>query len=193
MANSDAAFGLIPVCDFGGAPYNGGANRYFVPSTDGTAIFVGDAVKLAGSADADGVPTIAQAAAGDTITGVVVAFDPVEGAGADGRDSTIHRAASTARYAWVVDDPNILFLCQEDSEGGALAAADVGNNADLIVGTGSSTTGRSAMEIDSSTKATTTAQVRVVRLWNSPDNEIGAQAKWLVRIVEHLNATATGV
>lgn len=193
MANVDSAFGLIPVCDFGGAPYSGQANRYFIPATDGTATFVGDAVKLAGSADSDGVPTIAQAAAGDTICGVVVAFDPVEGAGADGRDSTIHRAASTARYAWVADDPGLLFLVQEDSDGGALAAADVGNNADLIVGTGSATTGRSAMEIDSSTKATTTAQVRVVRLWNAPDNEIGTNARWLVRIVEHLNATATGV
>lgn len=187
MANADTPYGLKPVRYFGGAPYNGAARLYYVPSSDGTAIFIGDAVKLAGSADADGVPSVAQAAAGDTIMGVVV------GVKADTRDSLTYRAASTERYIWVADDPDLLFLVQEDSVGGALAAADVGNNADLIVASGSTTTGQSAMEIDSSTKVTTTAQVRVVELWRDPSNEIGTNAKWLVRIVEHRNATATGV
>ena len=187
MANADTPFGLRPVRYFSGAPYNGAANLYYVPSSDSTAIFIGDAVKLAGSADADGIPSIAQAAAGDTLIGVVV------GVQADTRDSLTYRAASTERYVWVADDPELLFLAQEDSAGGALAASNVGNNVDLVVGSGSTGTGMSGMELDSSTAATTTAQVRVVRLWNSPDNAIGNQAKWLVRIVEHQNATATGV
>lgn len=187
MANADTPRGLWPVRYFGGAPYNGAARLYHVPSTDATAIYIGDPVKLAGSADADGVPTVQQAAAGDTLIGVVV------GVQAETHASTVYRAASTARYVWVADDPDLLFAVQEDSDGGALAATDVGNNADLVIGTGSTTTGYSAAEIDSSTKATTTAQVRVVELYRAPDNEIGTNAVWLVRIVEHRNATATGV
>lgn len=187
MANSDAATGLWPVRYFGGAPYNGAARKYFIPATDGTAVYLGDPVKLAGSADADGVPTVAQAAAGDTVIGVVVGVVP------ETHDSLIYRAASTARYVLVADDPDLLFRVQEDSDGGALAATDVGNNCDLIIGSGSTTTGYSGVEIDSSTKATTTAQVRIVELHQTADNEIGTNAKWLVRIVEHRNATATGV
>lgn len=187
MANVDSPFGLKPVRYVGGGPYMGDANLYYVPSSDSTAIFVGDAVKLAGSADSDGVPSVAQAAAGDTVIGVVVGVKPVT------NDSTIYREASTERYVYVADDPDLLFLVQEDSDGGALAAADVGNNCDLVVGSGSTQTGLSAMEVDSSTKATTTAQVRIMRLWDAADNEIGDQAKWLVKIVEHRNTSATGV
>lgn len=193
MANADTPRGLWPVRYFSGAPYNGAARLYYVPSSDGTAIFLGDAVKLAGSADADGVPSVAQAGAGDTIMGVVVGVHPSLGAGADGRDSNTYRAASTERYVWVADDPALLFSCQEDSDGGALAATNVGNNCDLVVGTGSTATGYSAMEIDSSSAGTSTAQVRIVELMRTPDNEIGTNAVWLVRIVEHRNATATGV
>ncbi len=187
MANVDSPFGLKPVRYFSGAPYNGAVNRYYVPASDGTAIFIGDAVSLAGSADADGVPSVAQAAAGGTIIGVVVGVEAVT------RDSTTYREASTDRYVLVADDPGLLFMAQEDSAGGALAAADVGRNVDLVVGAGDTSTGLSGMELDSSTSATTTAQVRIVSLWNADDNEIGTNAKWLVRIVEHRNATATGV
>lgn len=187
MANSDIPRGLWPVRYASGAPYNGAANRYYVPASDGTAIYLGDAVKLAGSADADGVPDVAQAAAGDTVIGVVVGVEPVT------RDSTTYRVASTARYVFVADDPELLFSVQEDSVGGALAVTNVGNNFDLVVAAGSAITGYSGMELDSSTAGTSTAQVRVVALDPKPDNEIGANAKWLVRIVEHRSRTATGV
>lgn len=187
MANVDSPRGLWPVRYFGGGPYNGAARRYFVPSTDSTAIFIGDPVKLAGSADADGIPTVAQAAAGETLIGVVVGVE------AETRDSTTYRPASTDRYVLVADDPDLLFAVQEDSVGGALAATNVGNNCDLVIGAGNTATGFSGVEIDSSTAGTGTAQVRIVDLHQAPDNAIGDNAVWLVRIVEHRNATATGV
>ena len=64
MANIDSPFGLKPVKYLGGSPWNGKANVYYIPASDGTAVFVGDAVKSAGSADATGkFPTVAQCAA----------------------------------------------------------------------------------------------------------------------------------
>lgn len=187
MANVDAPRGLKPVRYASGAPYNGAFNRYYVPATDSTAIFIGDPVTLAGSADADGVATVAQSAAAGVIAGVVVGVE------AETADSLKYRAASTARYVYVADDPNLLFSIQEDSVGGALAATDVGNNADIVVGSGDTNTGMSGVELDSSDKKTATAQLRIVGLDPRPDNEIGANADWLVRIVEHAALTAAGV
>jgi hypothetical protein len=187
MANSDAPRGLTPVRHRNGAPYNGAANVYVIPASDGTAVFIGDAVKSAGSADAEGVPTVARAAAGDAVRGVVVGVLP------DTRESLPYRAASTLRKVLVADDPDLVFEIQEDSVGGALTADEAGENADLIVAAGSTLSGRSGMELDSSTHTTSSAQFRILRLVRRPDNEIGANAKWEVAINEHELAAAAGV
>lgn len=180
MANRDHTRGLVPVSAIDGSPCDKLIMKCFVPATDSTAIFIGDAVKLAGSADTDGkYPTVAQVAAGDAIFGVcvgvtdIVATDP------------IHRVASTATYIHVVPAEDVIFRIQEDSVGGALAATDVGSVADLIVGTGDATTGLSAMEIDSSTAATgSSAQVRILGLAPEEGNDIGNNAEWLVIVNE---------
>lgn len=190
MANSDTPFGLIPIGRNGGA-YDGRVGRYYIPSTDGTACAVGDAVKLAGSADSRGVPTIARATAGDVPVGIIIGFEPISTA----LDVPDYRAASTARYALVADDPDILFIAQEDSVGGALAATDVGLNVDLIFGTPSATTGLSNVELDSSTATTTsTVDVQIRSLYDAADNVIGTNAKWVCGWNTHQYAKSrTGV
>jgi len=196
MPNANTPFGLRPVRHRNGVPYNGAATRYFVPASDSTALFLGDPVIIAGSADANGVPTVtrATAAGGAFILGSVVGVDPVEGAGAGGRDSTTYRAASTARYVYVADDPDLVFEIQEDAVGGAMAAADVGLNVDLVAGTGSTITGLSAFQADTSTKATTnTLQLRILGFKQAVDNEIGANAKILVAINLHALRNTTGI
>jgi hypothetical protein len=180
MANSNAAAGLEPVRYASGAPYNGAAREYYVPASDGTALFIGDPVIIAGDGDTDGVPTAirATAAGAGRITGVVVGFRPSSTIVANG-----YRLASTAEYILVADDPNLLFSIQEDAVGGALAATNIGQNADLIAGTGSAYTHRSGWQLDSSTAATTaTLQCRIEGFVRSPDNSIAANAKVLVRI-----------
>ena len=182
MANNDNAFWLRLARSGGSAAHTGGVNRYYVPATDATAIYIGGLVKLAGSADADGVPSVTgNVAAGNAVVGVCVGVEPVTA------ESTIYRVASTERYVLVADDPNEVFEIQEDSVGAALAAADVGLNATLIGFTaGSTASGRSTIEIDSSTKATTaTLDVSIHRLVQRPDNAIGDNAKWLVRLNNH--------
>ena len=187
MANVDRVNGLRPVKHLNGAPFNGMVNRYYVPATDSTAIFVGDAVKSGGSADARGVPDVAQAAAGDTIRGIVVGIEPVTD------ESLNFRAASTEAYVLVADAPDLVFEIQEDSVGAALAVTNVGQNADLIVAAGDTTVGKSGMELDSSTAVGTTAQLRILGLVQREDNEIGDNAKWLVMINEHELKSTVGV
>lgn len=190
MANSDTPFGLVPIGRNGGT-YDGSVNLYYIPSTDGTACAVGDAVKLAGSADSRGVPTIARATAGDIPVGIIVGFVPVSTA----LDVPDYRAASTARYAQVADDPDIFFVIQEDSVGGALDAASVGLNADMVFAAPSATTGISNVELDSSTALdTATLDLQIIRLWDAADNAIGTNAKWVCKFNTHQYAKGrTGV
>ncbi|MDB5584309.1 MAG: hypothetical protein JWR80_9485 [Bradyrhizobium sp.] len=179
MANVSSPAGLVPVRYASGAPYNGACRRYYVPSTDGTALYVGDPVIVAGSADTDGVPTCTRATAGSAgrVTGAVVGVQNTPSL------TTRYRAASVSQYVFVADDPNLLYEIEEDAVGGALAAVDVGLNADLASGSGSTVTGLSGFVLDTSTKATTaTLQLRIVSFVQRADNIIGANAKVLVRI-----------
>ena len=184
MANADAPKGLMPVRHLSGAVYNGATNKYFVPSTDSTAIYVGGLVKFGGTADANGVASVTgNVSTGDAVVGVVVAVIPVTA------DSTTYREASVDRYVLVADNPDLLFEVQEDSVGGALAATAVGNVADLTGFTsGSTSTGKSSIEIDSNTATASgdgTEDVLIVGLAQSMDNEIGTNANWLVRLNNH--------
>lgn len=194
MANTSAPRGLVPARHQSGSHYNAAINKYYVPSSDSTAIFIGDPVIVNGSADADGVPGAirATAAGGNYITGVCVGVYP------ESRDSLNYRAASTARYIMVMDDPEAEFEIQEDAVGGALAAADIGLNADLVAGTGSTSTGLSAFQLDTSTKATTaTLQLKILGIVQRVDNAFAtagdANAKVRVKINLHTMRNTTGV
>jgi hypothetical protein len=186
MANANTAFGFKPVRMQGNSPMSGGIETFYVPSTDATALFIGDPVIKAGSADANGVATVTRSTAAGAISGVVVGFLP---------DSTgvvpSSRAASTACYVLCSTDPNMLYECQEDAVGGALAAVDVGLNADFIIAAGSTNTHLSGTMLDTSTKATTAGlPLKIMGFVQRPDNVIGANAKVLVKI--NLNTEVSG-
>jgi len=193
MANSNAPIGLRPVKYLSGAPYNGAVNRYFIPSTDNVAAYIGGLVKPAGSADANGVQTVtANVAGADKILGVIVGVEPITA------DSTIYRAASVARYVYVADDPALVFEAQEDAVGGALAVTNVGQMASLIGFTsGSTVTGFSSIQVDSSTAAapgSASLDVRIFGFVQRPDNEVGvANAKMLVTLNNSIAYEKTGV
>lgn len=183
MANADRAAGFLPVRYITGAPYNGAADVYSTATGDATAIFLGDPVKLSGtSSTINGVvyADVDQAATGDVIIGVVVGVLPVT------NDSLIYRAASTARRLLVATDPSLLYEIQEVSGGTALTAAAIGLNADFVVGTGSTITGFSGVELNNSGEAVTnTLDLQILGLVSRADNEVGEHAKWLVRINRH--------
>lgn len=185
MANTNVAFGLKPVREAGSGPHSGGVNQYFHASGDATALYIGDPVIKSGSADSSGAyPSVIRATAAGAITGVVVGFVP------DGVTNTAgYGAASTAYYVLVADDPDQLFEIQEDSVGGALAAADIGLNADFIVAAGNAYSKRSGVMLDTSTKATTAGlPLKIVGLTPRPGNDLGATAKVLVKINLHTEA-----
>lgn len=203
MANVSRVNGLRPHSYANGAKFNGAVTEYFIPSTNAVNTFIGDVVVADSTGDtaaAGGlgkgvrsvVPQTAASGAGDVrYVGVIVGFkvDPTN-------LNTQYRAASTGRYVLVADDPAIIFEVQEDAVGGALAVADVGLNADIIVAAGNTTTGTSGLQLDTSTKAVTaTLPLRIVGFSQRQDNEPGvANAKVLVKINTHASdSTVAGV
>jgi hypothetical protein len=177
MANADNADGLKPACYLNGAPYNGQAQEYDVLVGDTVQVMIGDLVKLGGTS-LTGRPTATIAASLDVVLGVCVAVIPED------RDSNIYRGASVARTILVADDPQILFEVQED---GAIALASIGLNCNLITAVGSTFTGMSGWELDSSQVSTkNTYDVQVVRGVDRADNLLAStNARYLVRLNNH--------
>jgi len=185
MTNPNVPRGLVPVRGVSGQYVTGGFRSYVHDSSDGTAIYVGDPVKITGTNYTllgQSMPGVVRASSGDVITGVVVAVLP------DTRDSTPYVAASTSRIVMVDDDPNSLFEIQDANSGTALTDAAVGLNVDFTGSGGSTAYGWSAVTLDNTTEATTnTLDLKIVDIVNRPDNASGdtGPAKFLVRINRH--------
>lgn len=186
MANTSSPGGFRPVRYLGGSPYNGAVNHYYTPAGNGTAIYLGDPVAINGSAqtvNGETLPDVIIGTAGSPqlLAGVMVAVLP------DVATSTVYRVASTLRKVAVARDPSLLFEIEEGTgtsgaTGTALAANDIGLNANYVVVGGSTVTGWTGTVLDNASEATTTTlDCRIVGFVNRADNEIGVRAKWLVK------------
>ena len=186
MANVDKAFGLRPL---GNLSASGSQKQYGYEIADNQAgaIYQGDLVTLK--------------------DGYILQFDPSSYTAAVGVfNGCNYIDPTTGKPTWknyypgsinitqgkitadVMDDPNQLFLIQND---GTSVAANYGKNADIVVGTGSTTTGVSANELNTGTIATTAAlNLKIVGLWDVPNNAIGEFAVVVVKINEHLYGSA---
>jgi hypothetical protein len=190
MANTDQPFGFVPIGTTDGSDYHGKLREVEFLAGDAVAAFIGDMVKLTGTTGADGfTPVVAQAAAGNGLIGAIVEFLP------DFEDETFltagsSRLASTARKARVCFGSDVLYIAQAST---TLVAADAGQNADIIVAAGSTITGISAMEIGAVIGAGATGQVRLHHVFNTTENELGADAQWVVSINENQDDHGTGV
>ena len=186
MANIDKAFGLRPI---GNLSATGAQKQYGYQIADNQAgtIFQGDLVVLTGGFISRFLPASHTAAVG--------VFN-----GCNYNDPTTGKPTFSNFYpgsvnitsgqisADVLDDPNQLFIVQCDA---GFVAADVGKNADVIGTGGSTTSGISTMELNSSTLATTAAlNLKVVGLYNDVNNEFGTNAVVVVKINEHVYGSA---
>jgi hypothetical protein len=180
MASVSRINGFRPVKMITGAPYNGAANLYFVAAANSDVIMIGDVVKFEGSSrDPSGAPTVARHAGGATEAALGVVVDIIYTGVGDvanvppvtSLDVPIYRAASTNRYLKVVDDPNVVFRAQAN---GAVVVGDVGQNAEIDVTAGSTTSGSSGMSVDIANKGTTaTLPLKIVGFPNDPNNVVG--------------------
>jgi hypothetical protein len=181
MANTNAPFGGRPVGTLLGAPMNGQVNTYTALANYATNMFIGDPVVVTGArGSGHQVVEVATAGATNQITGFIVGFEPTPGIVSLG-----YGAASTLRFPIVCDDPAAIFELQEDAVGGAIA--NIGQNINLVSGTGSTFTKKSGWMIDSSSiAADATYQMTVRDIVTRIDNEEAtAYAKYLCTINIH--------
>jgi hypothetical protein len=186
--------GFRPVKHMTGAPYSGQVNRYMISASDTQVTNVGDFVQLSDNdalvdTTGNGVyPAVERIGSGTAvpIVGVIVGFEPDY----SNLNTPTFRAASTRRVALVADAPDLLFAGPQDGAGGVVAAASVGLNVAITLGTaGSSGAYASGMSVDSSTVATTaTLPLQIVGVTASPDQDVTSTARpaeLLVRINTH--------
>jgi hypothetical protein len=188
MSNADQPNGAVAYKHLTGGIIR--ENEYPIADAYATSIYSGDWVKLG----TDG--TIQRAAAGDTVLGV---FKGVWYQDTTGKNffrqywpaSTATATGSKIR-AVVMDDPNVLWVMQHN--GTPSGQTDVGQLYDIVATAGSTLTGQSKEEIDTSTAATSSKVFQQVGYLDTPDNDSsGANAKGIFRVVLHAFNSTSGV
>jgi hypothetical protein len=165
MANTSAPNGFQPMGTLSGSAPTGGFTRRLISTSNSTAIYRGDPVTSLNTG------YVAQSTAGTTqIAGIFwgckyyskAAKQPVWYPFWGGTTSDIPSGGTIEAY--VIDNPNELFLVQSGN-GGPVTFASVGNNINFALGTGNSTTGISGAYADFATIATTnTLPFRIIEL-----------------------------
>ena len=151
----------------GSGPSTNGQTQYLVANGYGTAIYNGDPVEVV----AGGSLEVANGAA-DVVVGV---FNGIQYVDVNTRKPvwSNYHAASTSSYdgiikAFVQDDPDQLFEVQVS---GAFANANIGETANLVYTAGSTHSGTSKAEVNSSTYSTgANTAVKIVGLSGDPEN-----------------------
>ena len=195
MANANRPSGFTPVQYLNGSTWSGQARLYSIAAAYATALYIGDPVISSGTADVNGVPGIVLGAATGALRGVIVGLGSSEGLPANIINPNVAyrpaAAQTTDWYAMVVD---VIFAIQEESNGTAIAATQIGLNTIPVIGTGNGFI--SGWLLSSSTGATpattATLQLRLMGLVRTSDNGFGAYAKHLVKINVHELGTGTG-
>ena len=166
MANVDKAFGLRPLGNLSAT----GAQKQFayeIEDNQSGAIYQGDLVTLSGGYVVKYDSTLHTAALG--VFNGCNYIDPTSGKPTwkNYYPGSVNITAGVIS-AEVVADPSQLFLIQADED---VVQADIGLNANIAYTAGSSTTGLSATELDSSTIANTaTLALKIVGFYNAPNN-----------------------
>jgi|ERR1022692_253285 hypothetical protein len=189
MANINQPSGFTPVGTIGAAGWNGVTHLYYIPSTDGSLMAIGDPVKVGSGSDAGGVPLVVKAGGTDAVRGVITGFllsapnnISLQGTVLDNTTISIPATKSRDYYALVSDDPNTVYSVQGDSTATLQVAASSNLNASFTVATPANTYSPSASVLTSSTfLASNTLNLRCLGLERVAGNTFGAYARWLVK------------
>jgi hypothetical protein len=177
-----AAYGLKPVQRVDGMPYAGASRLYKIdPAGEATNLFYGQVVNIG----SDGYIALATATGADATTnnlggsgvgaiGVFVGCEYVNAQGQTIFSQYYHSVTANGCdiMAYVVDDPNALFMAELDA---TATQTMVGTNTTFATAqttsTGSTTTGVSSSQLDA-TVATTAKAFKIVAL--APDESTAA-------------------
>lgn len=149
-----APYGLAPINSVDGKPYAGATRLIPIASTYNTAIFNGDIVRVAagGTIQKSTVTVDSTTAAANNTYGVFMGVQYVNAQGQTVQAQYYPgNAAATSAFAYVVDDPMAAFKVAVTFSGNATVTtvnqSIVGTNMSVRQGTGSTTTGDSAVSV----------------------------------------------
>jgi len=149
----DAPYGLQAINRVDGLPYAGAVRQIPIASTHNTPIYNGDIVNIvAGGTIAKSLVTSnVSANTATTTAGVFVGVQYVNSQGQTVQGQYYPgNAAATSAIAYVVDDPLAAFKVAVTLSNGAMSTVNqsiVGTNMAVVQGTGSNTTGDSAVSV----------------------------------------------
>jgi len=205
MANRNTqGFGLKAAMRVGNTPSIQGQSKYEIDAGETNAIFNGEPVKVDISASTGGY--IVTAAAGTAAVGVLNGVVYTDATTLKPTFSNFYPAATTPANseditAFVNDDPNQEYIIATDATLGstlALRKSKIGLTYATTAAAGSTTTGKSSVQLGISTAATTAKQLRMVRVAEDPENEeqTSANCSVVVKINLHqytVGSLATGI
>lgn len=206
FVNISKPSGLSPVRYLNGATYDGKGNMYAILAADTNPYFPGDLVVPQNTGDANGIPCVTLATAGNPAVGVVVAVGtlPSQGYLVPGGPyvnaanlNLINRpsgAQTTVYYALISDDPNIVYEIQEGGAGTNLTTAACNNNANILYAAPATGVNVSGTTLNNASVLTTaTLNLKIIRLAQRIDNHFvtnpatgGGGQKWEVLINNHV-------
>ena len=190
----DAPYGLKPVNLIGGLPFAGATRQIPIGSNYGTAIYNGDVVQLNSSGNVIITTLQNNSSPIAGIIGVFLGCSYTSPATKQKLFSQYYPGSVVADdiVAYVADDPNALFKVVNvtsnvaDSASGGLLPAYIsranafGTNAELVLNTGSSTTGDSKMGVFIN-NVTTSLPFRVVDVVTDTANSSGNIVEFIVK------------
>ena len=201
MASTASPYGLKAVNHVGGTPYAGSTRLLSIASGYATNLYNGTIVQIGTDGTIQLMPSIGSAAdpfdAGTIGVFVGCTYsDPVTGNLTFNQYWPANTVATDAK-AYVVDDPDVVFMVQADA---AVAQTGLGGNVPLAEvqsgTTGSTVTGNSDIAADATYAATDGIALRIVDFVDSPTSTVGdAFTDLLVKFnpVAHSYTNPTGV
>jgi len=161
-----APYGLKPVNLIGGQVFAGSTRLMQIASGYATDIFYGDLVKrvAAGTIEKDTGTATA------TPVGIFLGVQFTNGSTGQVQQQQFYPASQAIKsgtqiFAVVADDPDTLFQVSVVSSGTTISGVgitSIGNNAELVQNSGSTTTGNSAVAILAATTTTNTLPIRII-------------------------------
>jgi len=179
MATTASPYGLKAVNHIGGTPYAGSTRLLPIASGYATNIYNGSVVLIDGTAGTVQIVTDLGNNADAFPAGVIGVFvgctytDPNLGTVVFRQNWPTGTVADDAQ-AYIVDDPDVVFMAQAD---GAVTQADLGQNTNFAAvqstTIGDTTNGNSNSAVSSTTATTATIAFRIVDFVDSPTSTVG--------------------
>jgi hypothetical protein len=182
MATTATPYGLKAVNHLGGTPYAGSTRLLPIASAYGTNIYYGSIVSIVAAGTIEIVTVTGNGGGGAAASfpaGTIGVFvgctytDPNLGTVVF-RQNFPTGTVATDIQAYIVDDPDVIFMAQAD---GAVTQADLGQNTHLAAAqsttTGDTTNGNSNSAVTATTATTNTFAFRIVDFVDSPTSTVG--------------------